>query len=289
MTSDSVRPTAHGLCCGAICRQAGDARSADGIRRATRGSLLCGGCRRRFEQELGQLPRFYHACGEALGGAQAPNGLRERTSGGQRPGLPFNTAAAEVRATAMAVLSSWSSLVVEGRLVRPPHRTIDEMAAFLLRHSDWLCTHPAIGDATAETAQLVRSARRVTELPTLRRVGVGSCPMPGCAGELTAAVPGAGSAGPTLIGCGTDTAHQWSVHEWAQLRQRARAAGAAAPGTAVAWLSASDIASMSGLPKGRVYQLASRDKWRRQARRGRAFYYEGDVLRTLPGRRPRLP
>lgn len=287
MTSDWVRSAAHHLCHGAACRQRHDAGGADGERRAENGSLLCAPCRNGLERDLRQLPRFYRACGDVLGGTRMPSGLRERTSGGPLPGLPFNTAAAEARTAMLAVLGSWASLVVEGRKVHPPRRCVDEMVDFLLRHITWLCVHPAIGDATAEVAQLIHSARRVTELPDLRRVPVGSCPIRDCGGELTATIRGTAPASEAQIQCSTDPAHQWSSREWAQLRQLTRATEGGAPSTGVAWLSASDISSMSGLPTGRVYQLANKDRWRRQARRGRVYYHEGDALRTLQSHQPR--
>lgn len=260
--------------------------------RATGGHRLCAGCHRRLAEDIRRLPGLYRDCERVLGGASA-KGLRERTSGGPLPGLPFNAAAAEARAAIMTVLGSWSGLVAQERRLRPPERGITALSVFLLRHTDWLAAHPAAAEATREVARLVVRADRVAHPDQSRRIGLGGCVVPGCAGLLSATVPGGAAGGHPAVNCDADPQHSWAGHQWTQLRRlmprAATAAGAGtatevAPGEAPAqgavaerWLAATDIARLWDTPVGTVYRLASEQRWRRQHRSGRTFYSEADA------------
>ncbi|MGW7022527.1 hypothetical protein [Streptomyces decoyicus] len=208
--------------------------------------------------------------------------MRERTTGGALPGMPFNTAAAEARASITTVLGSWAGLVVAVHRVTPPARTVDALAAFLVRHIGWLTAHSAAGSASVEVAQLVRAARRAVESARYRLVTVGSCPEPDCSGKLTALIRTESPDRPTAIRCRHNAAHEWAGHEWMRLRQRMRGVGSVGPSTV--WLTAADICRMWGIPTGSVYRLASEQDWRRRSRDGRTSYHEADVLRVLQHR-----
>lgn len=52
-------------------------------------------------------------------------------------------------------------------------------------------------------------------------------------------------------------------------------------GTAVAGLTADDIAGLWRIPKGTVYRYAHTYGWRRYTDRGRAYYHPGDVTATF--------
>lgn len=281
MESESVRlRVTTRLCAGEGCR----ARERQGrCRRLTEGpSHLCAPCRGHLVADLNRLPGLYQACAEILGGSRPPGGLRERTSGGALPGLPFNTAAADARAATVAVLGSWAGLIVQKRRVHPPSRTVDALAAFLIRHSDWLCTHSTAGDASREVARLTRRAQNAVD-PAHRRVSVGRCPESGCGGILRTVVHPSAPAGSGQIRCDVDPAHLWSGHQWAQLGQRLRGTGSLSP----AWLTAADISRLWNIPTGSVYRLASEGQWRRRSRRGRKLYHEDDVLQSLDKHHPR--
>ncbi|MGW5822514.1 hypothetical protein ACWFR0_39495, partial [Streptomyces noursei] len=89
-------------------------------------------------------------------------GPRERTSGGPLPGMPFNTAATEVRSGIVTTLASWSGLVAQERGVAAPARTVPALARWLVEHLEWLAAHPAAGEFSAELHRWARAARRVT-------------------------------------------------------------------------------------------------------------------------------
>ncbi|WP_433892430.1 hypothetical protein [Streptomyces sp. CA-111067] len=60
-------------------------------------------------------------------------------------------------------LASWADLIVEGRTVRLPLRTVPALAAFLRRHLGWLAVHPAADDAATDIDALLQRALRVTD------------------------------------------------------------------------------------------------------------------------------
>ncbi|MFD2118380.1 hypothetical protein ACFSNO_01070 [Streptomyces cirratus] len=263
------------LCHGEGCR-GGQAR-----RRTSAGTRLCRQCRDHFAAGLAELAHLHEECGRMLGGG-APGSLRERTTGGDLPGLPFNAAAADVRARIVSVLGSWSGLVAQQRGLAAPPRTATALTAFLLRHTDWLAAHPAAADASEEVARLVRAGRRAAFPDPARSIRLGACPEPDCAGALAlAAHAGEPDAG-RVIACDADPAHRWTSDRWSELSHSmdrvdsGRPTGAAAA-PAERWLAGADIAQLWQVPMGTVYRLASEERWRRRNRAGRTYYNENDV------------
>ncbi|MEU8589962.1 hypothetical protein AB0C59_23635 [Streptomyces sp. NPDC048664] len=287
-------PTHHVLagpaaCEGAACR----ARSvASGRPRGltAAGSRLCPACVRCLTRGLKRLSSLYAECGELLGGSQRPRG---RASGGgpsPTPGLPFNTTAAEARSLILGVLRSWSGLVVEERKIAAPPDTVAALVEFLLRHAAWLAAHEAAADFSEEAARAVRRAKYVIDPSTSRGMRVGECVEPGCAGVLTAVARADGAGPPVEISCAADPAHRWSAQEWMARGSGAPAEGATrSPVPRVRWLSASDISRLWGTASGSVYRHASEQRWRRRTGKGRTYYHEEDVLRSLGTRSTRLP
>lgn len=235
-------------------------------------------------------------------GGTAQDGLREKTSGGVLPGIPFNGAAAEVRARMISTLGSWSGLVAQARGVQAPPRTVPGLTAFLLRHADWLAAHAAAAEASEEVARLVREGRRVAFPDPARSIRLGTCPEPGCPGGLALAVRTHARAASPEIRCDADPAHRWGSHRWSELSLVMDSAAAvpradvpeadapqadlpSAPAPATErWLAAADIAGLWHTSMGTVYRLASEERWRRQTRSGRTYYSENDV-RDCFGRR----
>ncbi|MET9608668.1 hypothetical protein ABZZ17_27040 [Streptomyces sp. NPDC006512] len=270
--------TVTALCHGEGCRGGrGDGRTR---RRTLQGSRLCRACRDHFAAGLGELAHLYEECGRMLGGG-APGSLRERTTGGELPGLPFNTAAADVRSRMVSVLGSWSGLVAQQRGVTSPPRTVAALTAFLLRNADWLAAHSAAAEATEEIARLVRAGRRAAFPDPARAVRIGVCPEPGCPGGLALAVREAARADGPAIVCDAAAEHRWTSDRWSELShcmESADPAGTAPAATATErWLTAADIARLWHAPTGTVYRLASEERWRRRNRAGRTYYSETDV------------
>ncbi|MFD3932369.1 hypothetical protein [Streptomyces sp. NPDC058614] len=298
MTSAGTRTR----CDGADCRK----KTAGPAELAAPRLRLCPGCLHLFTGRLRQLPGLYAELEEVLSAGPSSEG-RERTTGGPVPsGLPFNAAAADVRAEILATLGSWSGLVVTQRGVPAPERTVRALAGLLMRHAGWLAAHPAAADATREVARLERAAHRVARRETLRRVSVGDCVAPGCTGRLVTVVRGGGSDGSdgsdgsgsdgagAGIQCDADPSHAWPGRLWTELRRALRGgqesgqesgegSGQEAGNTPQEnppqerWLTAGDIARLWSTPTGTVYRLASEQRWRRRTRSGRTYYAESDV------------
>lgn len=277
MIGGTVRAVAM-LCEGIGCRRRHEIGQVR--RRVIEGLQLCQTCRDNLAAGLIDLPRLYHECGRLLGGSDQP---RVRTSGGPMPGMPFNAAAADVRAAIRGVLGSWSGMVVEERRVTAPRRTVSALAKFLTKHVDWMAAHVAAVEATDEVAQLVRSARRVAYPNPVRRVSIGPCVESDCAGELVAFVHPQERLLPAEISCDADPCHSWLGHQWMQLGRRMSAASSiTTPSTR--WLSATDISRLWSIPAGSIYRLASEQRWRRRSQAGRTYYHEDDVLHAFSER-----
>ncbi|MEU3722439.1 hypothetical protein [Streptomyces sp. NPDC031705] len=265
------------LCQGEGCRTGHTGGRAR--RRTTDGSRLCRSCAEHLTAGLAELAHLYEECGRVLGGA-APGSLRERTSGGELPGLPFNGAAADVRARMVSVLGSWSGLVAQERGLTPPPRTVAALTAFLGRNAAWLAAHSAAGEASGEIARLVRAGRRAAFPDPARSIRLGDCPESGCSGALTLAVRAGARADAPAIVCAADAAHRWTSDQWSALSRSmdsAREGGAPAAAATERWLTAADIAQLWQTPTGTVYRLASEGRWRRRNRAGRTYYNESDV------------
>ncbi|WP_327288765.1 hypothetical protein [Streptomyces sp. NBC_01198] len=58
-------------------------------------------------------------------------------------------------------MASWADLIVEGRTVRLPLRTVPALAAFLRRHLGWLAVHPAADDAATDIDTVLQRALAV--------------------------------------------------------------------------------------------------------------------------------
>lgn len=258
------------LCTGVWCER-GDTR-----RRTLPGKRLCGSCLNLLGKNLNSMPLLYAGCGENLDGGKS---MPQRVSGGPLPGIKFNIAAADCRADIVAVLAAWSDLVAEQRSAAPPRRHVPEMAAMLMRHLDWLAAHPAAAELTEEINKLARAARQVIDPQWCRRIPIGPCVHPGCAGKLVAVIPAGCDILPAEISCAVDPAHSWPSRAWTQLRRRLSSCGTGAEGQhdAGRWLSAAAIASLWGVPLGSVYRLASERGWRRRREAGRTLYLAADV------------
>ncbi|MFB6889269.1 hypothetical protein ACFCX4_08145 [Kitasatospora sp. NPDC056327] len=255
--------------------------------RAVAGARLCPLCRRRLVDGLTRLPRLYHDCALLLVGADRP---RDRVSGGALPGMPFNTAVAEVRSLILGMLRAWSGLVVGQRFCAAPRGTAAGTAEFLLRHAGWLAAHEAAGELSREVALAERRARRVIDPDRRSRVRVGACREADCAGTLTAEVPADRPRRAVEVACDADPAHRWSAQEWMWSGQaaptgRPAQSGAQSGQAAVQWLGVQDVALLWGIAAGSVYRYASQHGWRRRTDGGRVSYCAADVRRSLGARR----
>jgi hypothetical protein len=269
-------------CKGPDCRTGAQGRAS----LAVDGLGLCTRCMGGLTTRLKQLPELYHDCERALGGGTA-TGLRERTTGGSLPGLPFNEAAAEVRGAILTTLASWSGLVADQRGLSAPRRDATELCAFLVRHARWMAAHPAAAEMTEEVARLVKAAHRVTRSGPQRRIALGACVEAECGGQLVASLSGhAASTNTATIQCDAEPSHRWAGRHWSEILGRV-----AEKTAAERWFTAQELAWLWSTPLGTVYRMASEQGWRRRKQSGRVYYAEADAHEAFSRRagRPRQP
>lgn len=211
--------------------------------------------------------------------------MRQRTTGGPLPGLPFNTVAADARSEIVTVLGSWGGLVAEERQLRAPRRTVTALARFLIVNAEWLLAHAAGAEAADEVMRLAGRARWAAHPEPVRQIALGGCVEPRCAGRLVAWVHTCQGQAHTEVRCDADERHTWAESQWTRLWRSTLGSGVSptAPGSATTskpserGLTASHIARLWDVPVGTVYRLASELGWRRRRRAGRTYYAERDV------------
>ena len=177
---------------------------------------LCPVCRDKLAKDLQQIPALYYQCEQILV-SRYKRGT-ERIRGGLPGGISLNDAAFTARSDMLAVLVSWSGLVVDERPVSvAPRRRIDALAEFLVVHLDWLAAHPAAGYAVAEVHDVTRKATAAIDPYPEVRLALGPCVQDGCERTVHARVQACNSA-PTQVSCGAG--HVWRPHEWLRLGYR---------------------------------------------------------------------
>lgn len=105
-------------------------------------SRLCVPCRDGLAEHLRDLPGLYSAVEHS-----------------RTPGTPLSVRAIGARTAIRGVLAAWAHLVVGGRAVPRPVRSVTGMAEFLHRHLDWLGAHPAAAEIAEEIGDLAGQLR----------------------------------------------------------------------------------------------------------------------------------
>lgn len=194
------------------------------LRRETaQGLQLCPSCRDRLARDVGLLPQLYGELESALASTAAAH-HGEKVRGSRTPGIPLNEKAADARSDIRGVLTAWVDLVVEGRRLTAPARTVPALAAFLGCHLDWLAAHEAAGEAAREIHELARTARRVARPDRVHLIRLGECVEPACSGSLQARVNDGDWLLPAAIVCNIDSSHSWPPSQWHVVRKRMRVA-----------------------------------------------------------------
>jgi hypothetical protein len=133
-------------------------------------------------------------------------------------GLPLGLPAVEARDEIRRHLREWSNVVAVARGIAPPGYTELTLADYLVAHADWLAAHPDAGKFAASTHDTWRQAMRAAYPAGTRRIGLKlACPMPECAGEVSAILRPAEHRLNTAISCDLDPGHAWSKQQWIAL------------------------------------------------------------------------
>jgi hypothetical protein len=188
--------------------------------------VLCDPCIRQVEGTLRTLPGLYQESLHHI----APVARRMSTTrvSGSRARDPLNWSALDARRDIVAILESWSDLVVEETGTAAPSRSVPQLARLLLLNVQWLTAQPPAKDFADEIEELkAELLRTIDPGPGALDSWMRRCVVDGCAGVISPAPRGAGQ-GPHTIGC--SAGHEWEMREWITLRpllqQQVKGAGA---------------------------------------------------------------
>lgn len=176
-----------------------------------------------MRRELAELPGLYLRCESML--VRFPPALAQRVAGGGTTGLVLDEGVTSVRSDILCVLASWSGLVADERFVGRPGRDVGEMAAFLVRHLDWLLAHQAGACFAAELVGVAGFAREVCGSGSGAGRELGRCVEDGCE-QVMVAGPGssgsgsAGSAGSAGLEVRCGAGHAWGPRQWLRLARQ---------------------------------------------------------------------
>lgn len=171
-------------------------------------------------QALTGLPTVYEDCESALVPSKGPVQQRVSTSRMAR-GIALQEDAVTARSDILGALSVWAALVAdEQALPRPRRRHPSDLSWFLLAHLDWLLSHPAWPDFTAEILEVTRRAERVLRRTT-SQPDLGTCIHPECGARLRFYGP-AGTDRRALSEIRCESGHSWPPNQWLYLSRRIR-------------------------------------------------------------------
>ena len=202
--------------------------SPDCSRHVAAGFGLCAECRQTMRRELRALPELYRDCEERL--ASTPQGIIERISRTRPLGVSLNEAAMSARSDILDILSSWCAYTAHEREVTGPStRTVDDLAAFLGRHVDWLASQAAAGDFATEIRELASAARNVADHKMRDSRQLGPCGRQGCGHVVY--VSNVEDDPSHQVRC--TAGHVWQPHEWLLLSQGMQRAVASERGSRI--------------------------------------------------------
>lgn len=203
------------LCIGELCGAYRESRGS----LSTDGARICEGCTERLRGQLGDLPRAYDGLVDVMQPSPQQPFLRVKGMRGAS-GIRIDEAASTCRSEVLGLLRSWSALVAEECAVRgPASHDCAAMAAFLIRHLEWLLAHPAAGDFVDEVHAVSASLRKTINSGR-PQFDIGPCVRPGCDDRLVAMM--SATSGKYEVHCGRG--HIWRADQWLQLYRRLQGA-----------------------------------------------------------------
>ncbi|MET9445075.1 hypothetical protein [Streptomyces sp. NPDC006610] len=168
-----------------------------------------------MERSLRALPGLHQEC---LHQASPTSRQTNPTKvSGSRRRDHLNISVLDARHSILALLESWSGMVVDKLRTTAPPRAVPHLARFLTLHLDWLVTQPPAVDFAEEIEGLVAELRQTidpdpSDLHTLIR----KCVVDQCTGTISVSPRGQG-AGISSIRC--SAGHTWEIREWLGLRE----------------------------------------------------------------------
>lgn len=184
--------------------------------RAAAGSVLCAPCVRRVERHLRALPALHQEC---LHQASPTSRQTNPTKvSGSRKREHLDISVLDARHNILAILDSWSGMVVEKLGTTAPPRTVPHLARFLMLHLHWLTAQPPAVDFAEEVEGLVAELRRTIDPdPGALHTLIRKCVVEECTGTISLSPAGGAAAGLSSIRC--SAGHIWEIREWLGLRE----------------------------------------------------------------------
>jgi hypothetical protein len=226
------------------------------LRPAMDGAHVCYGCHAKTLRAALQLPPLHRLLGElpAISTAAPRNGSRST----ELP-IPLHPAAADLRMHMRVKMAGWIPIVTDQRGLTTPRidavdgsqRAMDQIAAWLLPHHDWLLYTDPEGYA-ADLGDLHSAAWGIAYPSGRSRREFAPCPTEDCGGTLCAWLA-PGDLLPKALACDTCGA-EVAPSKWLTGRTAHQP-----------WLTAVELAALWTVPVGTVWRWASLDNWERIA------------------------
>lgn len=184
--------------------------------RAATGSILCAPCIRQVERNLRALPGLHRECLHHV--SPTPRRTNPTKVSGSRKRDYLDISVLDARHHILAILESWSEIVVEKLGITSPARSVPHLVRFLTLHLEWLTAQPPAADFADEIESLIVELRRTIDPdPSDLHTLISKCVVDDCTGMISASPKSSGNAGGSSINC--SSGHSWEMREWLTLRQ----------------------------------------------------------------------
>lgn len=150
--------------------------------------------------------------------------LGDVVKGSKNYGLSLSDAHVAARDTIQRVLASWVDLIVSEStsvlcVMHGGPGWVQWMAGLIVRNSEWLASHDAAGDASAELDELAHGeAYRLAHPSGSRSLPIDDMSCPECGGALRAILRRPDALHPARIVCDAERPHAWTQAQWEALR-----------------------------------------------------------------------
>ncbi|MFI9583702.1 hypothetical protein ACIHCQ_18035 [Streptomyces sp. NPDC052236] len=170
-----------------------------------------------MERNLRALPGLHRECLHQMSSTSRRMNNPTKVSGSRkRDHLDISTL--DTRHKILAILESWSGIIVEELKTIAPAHSVPHVARFLIINLEWLTAQPPAADFADEIENLhAELLRTIDPEPGNLHTLIRECVVDNCTGKISASPQNTGNAGKSSISC--DSGHSWEMREWLILRQ----------------------------------------------------------------------
>ncbi|MFE6894353.1 hypothetical protein [Streptomyces sp. NPDC057694] len=118
------------------------------------------------------------------------------------------------RHNTLAVLESWSGIVLEQLRCAAPERTVPGLARFLIRHLTWLASQAPAVEFADEVDGLSGELRRIVDPdPGNLQALIRQCVVEGCGGTISTPTQHQKGGNSSVSSVSCSAGHSWKMHE----------------------------------------------------------------------------